>query len=75
MVKAVEEFRYFNVLFSIMGTVIISLIGWAALNISHIPLIEQRIDNFMLTVNTELRDHEERLRKQEEKLNRVTYKI
>jgi hypothetical protein len=54
--------RLFNLLFAGMGTVLLSVAGWIALSVAHLPAIEQKMDDFILAATGKLDDHETRIR-------------
>jgi hypothetical protein len=60
-----SELHVFNILFSAMGLLLLGVAGWIATSVAHIPSIEQKLDDFMITANQVLVDHEGRLRKLE----------
>jgi len=62
-----SEIHVFNILFSAMGMLLLGVAGWIAMSVAHIPSIEQKLDDFMITANTILMDHESRLRKLEDR--------
>ena len=59
--KPFEEFHLFNCIFVAMGMVLLSVVIWIGANVAHIPAIEQKIDDFIISANTKLADHDARI--------------
>lgn len=62
-----KENKLFNLLFTAMGTLLLSVAIWIGTSVSHIPTIEQKLKDFMSSANKTLGDHEMRIRELETK--------
>jgi hypothetical protein len=56
----------FNAIFAAMGMLLLAVAGWIGTSVSHIPQIEQKLDDFMKEATGTLSDHETRIRKLEQ---------
>lgn len=52
----------YNKLFSGMGIVLLSIAAWIGVNVAHLPVIEQKLNDFITATDKTLTDHETRLR-------------
>lgn len=56
-----SDMQMFNKLFVAMGALLLAVATWIGSNVSHIPAIEQKMDDFIATAGARLNKHENRL--------------
>lgn len=61
--KTGQSSYLFHLFFSGMATALLSIAGWIAVSVAHLPGIEQKLDDYINQATTELSDHEARIRK------------
>lgn len=68
-----DENRVFHSLYSAMGIVLLGVVGWIGSNVSHIPALEQKLDDYHSAEVASLLDHEQRIRSLEGKKQVVDF--
>lgn len=55
----------FNIIFSAMGMVLMGVAGWIAVSVAHLPAIEQKLDDYIISADNKLADLNQRVGKLE----------
>lgn len=56
-----QEFQLFHSVFSAMGLLLLAIAGWIGMSVAHLPAIEQKLDDYIISSNNTLADFDKRI--------------
>lgn len=59
---SLSESKFFHYVAMAGSVIIIGIMSWIGINVSHIPSIDQKLEDFIATANQTFSDHEIRIR-------------
>ena len=62
------ELDLYNKIFTAMGVALFGVACWIAASVSHLPQIEQKLEDYIITTNQKFDNHETRIELLESKL-------
>lgn len=66
--KTKNETDLFNKIFAAMGVLLCAVACWIGVEVAHLPSIEQKLDDYTVSTDTKITDHETRLRTLEQRI-------